>query len=1526
MAVMLLGLFVFASCGNEEKPTFSISGVVYKDDEILAGATVESEIGTVTTDEQGKFSFDNLTSGITITVSCDDVEFETQTKTFYEATSSADFYGFSHYNLMGNVVSDGIGVEGVKVYAQGIKSGFSITNKNGEFVIFKVAGEVSLSAEKDGFVFFGKNATKDDEMVTLNATTSAKVSVKDLAGENAVITVNDSEFEYDSGGLNLNDITLGTVITPKCEGYVFEPKSVEIISENQEVVFEAYKKYNISGVVKSGTKLLEGAKVKCGEKLVTTNTNGKFEFADLIKSNQISVEYNNFKFENVQVESEMLNLVLEGTFNVECDLEFESGENTVSVFVNDELVVETNQSQFVLENIKFGDCIEFDSNGYSFKNNNITIESDQQKVETYAYKLFNLTVEVLFEDKPLKDVKVIVEGNEILTNELGIVTFENLFNEVLVCAQLDGYKFNDNVKANFQNDKIQITADKYYSVSGTIFSGELLLNDVKVESEQKYTTSENGEFLIENLLGEQYITFSHQDYNELKVKVNHLTQSLNCELNYNVCGVVASGDQLVKDAVVSCGELVATTNKNGGFEFKNLTGEKEITVQKQGYVFESLKVNKHNYSVYINGTYAIYGRVINDDTPCVNTQILLTNYQSNETVTTFTDENGCFEFANAEGKNILFYINNEGLMLKPNSYTVTESGEFEFNLNGFAVSGKITSGGIGVENVTVVAGDLKTTTDENGFYEFALIKKDTNITVSKEGYSFSPNYISVTNSDDGREDINFTASYTVKGTVLCGTQKLENVVVKLGDLEVCSDSNGYFEFEKVEGENSLTFEKTGYTFTNYENVKGYQNLTINTTFSISGKVVCGQEIVKNVCVSNNENVVNTNSNGEFVLEGLVYNSVINFEKTGYTFENDLIVTQPIDCTVDCSYSISGYVTSSSAPIEGANVYVGEDVYLTDENGYYKASGIKGIVTIKVEKQGYNFESKTSVLDVFEYNFKASFSISGNITLLGNPLKDVSVSFGDKSVLTDENGNYQLNGICDAGDIVVELNGYSFQGDTKFTGPCTLNFVALFSIKGYVVCGDNYLADANVSYLGLNYVTDETGYFEFKDLTSLGELSVKKTGYNAKTYPITKIEDEITLELTYSVSISFSGLDEYSNILVDYIINNETTQITVNSNSFVINNISGTVTISVKKDGYVFSPDRFALSAPSAKMITIQKAYKVSGKVVIAGTTIPIVGVKVTAGENESYTDSNGCYVINGLVGKVSLKGELSYKTVSPLSTETIQITGETTQDLSFDGSAYAYFLFQRGYEYFKYSSMYVSVEGTVELGVGGTQQVRGKRKIDSNGVVLTERMNYGNVVLGIDPRVSLLTYYNPNTNVVKYQKATGDNVSSSFVATYGAWSDTSVSSYKTMVGIYPYDHYGYIINTKTITSISDITKVSGGISFKLTLNPSSSTGNYSTQMNYLSGQTPSKFNYVYLTYTILDNGFISKLYIEENYNISVTSGTGKITETYQVTDFETKLTDINPDNIQDSLKFEIKTSNMVCNVIHTTEKRKREEN
>ncbi|MBQ3493967.1 MAG: hypothetical protein IJA69_00975, partial [Clostridia bacterium] len=324
------------------------------------------------------------------------------------------------------------------------------------------------------------------------------------------------------------------------------------------------------------------------------------------------------------------------------------------------------------------------------------------------------------------------------------------------------------------------------------------------------------------------------------------------------------------------------------------------------------------------------------------------------------------------------------------------------------------------------------------------------------------------------------------------------------------------------------------------------------------------------------------------------------------------------------------------------------------------------------------------------------------------------------------------------------------------------------------------------------------------------------------------------------------------------------------------------------------------------------------------------------------TDNNGAFAFKNIDGTSIISGALSYNGCKSVSTETIQVTASNavnkvvTVTMEIDLEDYIYFLFERGYKLLNdASSSYVKVDGVVNLTMGGTQYVGGTRKRDSKGVIFTEKTNYGETTLGIDPKVAVLTYYNTNNGSLKYQQVKAvakKEDGSGYSVTYGSFTDISLSEYQSLYGIYPYDNYAYTINQSQITSYSGFAKADGLTTFKLTLNANSAAENYKQQMYQLSGQRPAKFNYIYLTYTIDDNGYIRKLDIDEQYVVEVAvvsvTGTGDLTETFMIYDKDTKLTDVNLNDIEGSLAYKVANaaSNMLDLSCQQINKRRKYEN
>ena len=201
-----------------------------------------------------------------------------------------------------------------------------------------------------------------------------------------------------------------------------------------------------------------------------------------------------------------------------------------------------------------------------------------------------------------------------------------------------------------------------------------------------------------------------------------------------------------------------------------------------------------------------------------------------------------------------------------------------------------------------------------------------------------------------------------------------------------------------------------------------------------------------------------------------------------------------------------------------------------------------------------------------------------------------------------------------------------------------------------------------------------------------------------------------------------------------------------------------------------------------------------------------------------------------------------------------------------------------------------TLSGKVELSVGGTQKVGGGKKKGKDGNVTFEQINYGAEVLGIDPKIAIFAYYDPaSPNNIKYKQT--KDVSSSCVASYGSsWATKTYSDFKNTFGVDVQGFFAYIISQSTISNIKDIVKNGSGMQFTFVLNTSTSTGNYIKNMYSMSGQTPTGFNHIHLTFYYDSSGNVTKSYIDEQYTVKkgiTVTANGYLTETYRITNGST---------------------------------------
>jgi hypothetical protein len=157
------------------------------------------------------------------------------------------------------------------------------------------------------------------------------------------------------------------------------------------------------------------------------------------------------------------------------------------------------------------------------------------------------------------------------------------------------------------------------------------------------------------------------------------------------------------------------------------------------------------------------------------------------------------------------------------SHKIVDMGAYEFQWEGYSLSGTVTSGGAGVSGVTVnLTGTAtkSTTTDANGNYSFSGLSGSYTVTPSKPPCTFAPTSMPVKVNGEDVTGVNFVATclttYSISGKVTRDGSGVSGVAVNLTGTAIKStttDTNGNYSFSGLaNGPYTVTPNKSGLSF------------------------------------------------------------------------------------------------------------------------------------------------------------------------------------------------------------------------------------------------------------------------------------------------------------------------------------------------------------------------------------------------------------------------------------------------------------------------------------------------------------------------------------------------------------------------------------------------------------------------------------------------------------------------------------------------------------------------------------------
>lgn len=476
-----------------------------------------------------------------------------------------------------------------------------------------------------------------------------------------------------------------------------------------------------------------------------------------------------------------------------------------------------------------------------------------------------------------------------------------------------------------------------------------------------------------------------------------------------------------------------------------------------------------------------------------------------------------------------------------------------FTLRG-TVRGKVTDSlyGTPLEDVKVSIGFSETETDSDGNYQLTgLLMGPRIITAQKSHYKFYLNTVSVSAGKTVISDIEMEPWVTtgeLQGTVTDSSNNtpLENVRVEVGSADTETDENGAYRLTGIRsGPRSLVAEKSGYQqyksdVTIEAGITNYYDFSMDAvqeTGAVFGIVQdqYTRRHLEDVKITVASSSTYCNRTGGYALRGIpVGLQTITAQKSGYENYSDTVEIKAQEATyhkiqmiAKSQYgSVEGYVTDSGSgnAIEGVDVFTGDSYGCTNEDGYYRLSGVEqGNRTIQATKSGYqDYSGTVSVTAAQTVSFNISMesvpqegSVEGIVTddEFNEPLMGVHVEVkgkGGGEAYTDKDGHYKISGISPGNrKIQAKQSDYQvYNGFVDITAGQTTTYnismepiPAKSSVMGKITDEDTgQPIEGAIISIGTHTATsDSNGDYKIRHINPGNyDVSVEKTGYEIFT--------------------------------------------------------------------------------------------------------------------------------------------------------------------------------------------------------------------------------------------------------------------------------------------------------------------------------------------------------------------------------------------------------------------------------------------
>ena len=953
-----------------------------------------------------EFSLNNLYGENILSFTNDYFEFED-----IKVTTSESFDVVGYFTLDGMVTSDD-NLKSLKVS----HNGQEYIAENGKFSVDGCQLDDELYLSSDGYYIdecvvslsSNKLVVNKEKLYSLKMSIAYKSEPLDL-----LATISGNEYEVVDGYFKLDGLHGSKEISLNLDGYVFEDFTCDYI--NNDFIIEPYKLYSLKGVVKSGDIILSNAEVLLNNEVISLNDLGEFQVDNLYLDGSLQVNCDGYDSVIVEFDVNNNDVVINLTYSVDGNVVCgESGVAGVLVSGNDVATTTNKNGYFKLDGLIGKNELTFNKDFYSFEKLNVSKNATLDINATYSIVGSVETGEGLLENFKIVLISL-TNGNKLTTttNNDGEYVFENLVGEYILAYDEStdlslkplSYDIEKGGEYNF--------ADKGYAFSGVITTGGKAVADVIVRAGDAETvTNANGEYKFDLLTKPCVLNLSKEGYvfenNNLQVNDQFdLREDVNFECSYTVSGVVRSGSINLDNAIVSIQDQITTTI-NGKFEISGIIGNATLSVQLDGYTFDS-DIDIDGYKTLdINGYYSTTIYTCTGDVSIAGAVVSFNgnNYSTNES--------GRVNIAKVYGGDT-YAITKEGYNFS--TYTFGEYLEVNKVDVTYSISGEVVNAGVGIVGAMITLGELETTTDNYGKFKINNVRGENTLIITKENFEFKEYII------NSPIELDVVAMFKVTGYVLVDSIPLAGVSVTISNKQTTTNNAGYFELTQIDEAGEIILEKTGYQFGDVITVNTNKSVTIFATYSVSGVVTTGNiKIAGARIISSNGQETISDMNGYYQLTGLdrvVSIEVITENYDSKTLNNISSYSDNLNCNL--TYSVVLNFTG-----EYKNVRIGvNNIYKEYSASQVILSELSGENVITYNKNGYTFvEDVTGSVvgyEVRNITISLVYTVTGKVvTTSGYAIPNAIVSAGGKKTTTNASGEYILDGLSNKLTIKASL--------------------------------------------------------------------------------------------------------------------------------------------------------------------------------------------------------------------------------------------------------------------------------------------------------------------------------------------------------------------------------------------------------------------------------------------------------------------------------------------------------------------------